>query len=105
MGLELDLASRQCRTLKKATDILDSSDAAIADYLATVQAVEFPTTGGSTIYGIIGNGWVLRNVVSTDSDPSAICVGNNTSTIYRDNNARGCPTKYTGGTNAGGNYP
>jgi dipeptidyl aminopeptidase/acylaminoacyl peptidase len=50
--IELDLQSGRHRTLKKATDILDSPDLAIADYLTSVETVEFPTTGGNTAFGL-----------------------------------------------------
>src|SRR5262249_39729134 len=50
--VELDLRSGRQRTLKKATDILDSPDFAIADYLTNVETVAFPTTGGNTAFGL-----------------------------------------------------
>jgi dipeptidyl aminopeptidase/acylaminoacyl peptidase len=50
--VEFDLASGKHRTLKKTTDILDRTDLRIADYLTTVEAVEFPTTGGNTAFGL-----------------------------------------------------
>ena len=50
--VEFDLKSGQHRTLKKTTDILDRTDLRIADYLTTVEAVEFPTTGGNTAFGL-----------------------------------------------------
>jgi dipeptidyl aminopeptidase/acylaminoacyl peptidase len=50
--VELDLKSGRHRILKKATDVLDSSDLAIADYLAAVQPIEFPTTDGNTAFGL-----------------------------------------------------
>jgi dipeptidyl aminopeptidase/acylaminoacyl peptidase len=48
----LDLASRQRRILKQATDLLDRPDLRIADYLTKVEAVEFPTTSEKTAYGL-----------------------------------------------------
>jgi dipeptidyl aminopeptidase/acylaminoacyl peptidase len=48
----LDLASGQHRILKKATGILDQPDLRLADYLTKVTAVEFPTTGGNTAFGL-----------------------------------------------------
>ena len=50
--VEFDLKSGQHRTLKKATDILDHSAIGVADYLAEVQTVEFPTDGGNTAFGL-----------------------------------------------------
>jgi dienelactone hydrolase len=48
----LDLPTRQCRVLKQATDLLDCTEPRIADYLTKVQAVEFPTAGGKTAFGL-----------------------------------------------------
>ena len=48
----LDLNSGRHRTLKKATDILDESGPGIAAYLTSVEAVEFPTEGGKTAFGL-----------------------------------------------------
>jgi dipeptidyl aminopeptidase/acylaminoacyl peptidase len=48
----LDLPTRQCRILKQATDLLDRTEPRIAGYLTKVQAVEFPTTGGKTAFGL-----------------------------------------------------
>src|SRR5262249_32917258 len=39
----VDLRSSQYRILKKATEILDQTERRIADYLAPVDAIEFPT--------------------------------------------------------------
>jgi dipeptidyl aminopeptidase/acylaminoacyl peptidase len=50
--IEFDLKSRQHRTIKKATDILDRPDLRAADYLTTVETVEFPTTGANTAFGL-----------------------------------------------------
>jgi dipeptidyl aminopeptidase/acylaminoacyl peptidase len=47
-----DLASGTHRILKKETDLLDQSELRIADYLSTVKSVEFPTTDGSSAYGL-----------------------------------------------------
>lgn len=48
----LDLRSGTHRVLKKSTDILDQSELRIADYITTVEPVEFPTTGGKTAFGL-----------------------------------------------------
>jgi dienelactone hydrolase len=48
----LDLASRRSRVLKQATDLLDRTDLRIADYLTKAEAVEFPTTGEKTAFGL-----------------------------------------------------
>jgi dipeptidyl aminopeptidase/acylaminoacyl peptidase len=50
--VEFDLGTGQHRTLKKATDILDQADLGIAGYLSSVEAVEFPTAGGNTAFGL-----------------------------------------------------
>jgi dipeptidyl aminopeptidase/acylaminoacyl peptidase len=50
--VQFDLTSGQHRTLKKSTDILDRTELRIADYLTTVEAIEFPTTGGNTAFGL-----------------------------------------------------
>jgi dipeptidyl aminopeptidase/acylaminoacyl peptidase len=50
--VEFDLRTGQHRTLKKATDILDQADLGIAGYLSSVEAVEFPTTGRNTAFGL-----------------------------------------------------
>ena len=47
-----DLASGTHRVLKKETDLLDQSELRIADYLSMVKSVEFPTTDGSSAYGL-----------------------------------------------------
>jgi dipeptidyl aminopeptidase/acylaminoacyl peptidase len=38
--------------VKQSTNLLDRADLRIANYLTTVQAVEFPTTGGNTAFGL-----------------------------------------------------
>jgi dipeptidyl aminopeptidase/acylaminoacyl peptidase len=48
----LDLASHRCRVLKQATDLLDRTDLNLADCLSEAEAVEFPTTGGKTAFGL-----------------------------------------------------
>ena len=48
----LDLQSGQYRVLKQATDLLDRAELRIARYLAKVEPVEFPTTGGKTAFGL-----------------------------------------------------
>ena len=50
--VEFDLKSGQYRAIKKTTDILDRPDLHIADYLTTVEAIEFPTTLGNTAFGL-----------------------------------------------------
>jgi dipeptidyl aminopeptidase/acylaminoacyl peptidase len=50
--VEFDLGTGRHRILKKATDILDQTDLGIAAYLSPVEAVEFPTTGGNTGFGL-----------------------------------------------------
>ena len=48
----IDLASGGYRILKKATEILDQEDRRIADYLTRVEAIEFPTSGDRSAYGL-----------------------------------------------------
>jgi dipeptidyl aminopeptidase/acylaminoacyl peptidase len=48
----LDLASGRHSVLKRATDILDSTDLPLSDYLTRVESVEFPTTDGETAFGL-----------------------------------------------------
>jgi dipeptidyl aminopeptidase/acylaminoacyl peptidase len=48
----LDLPSGQCRVLKQATDLLNRTELGIANYLTKVEAVEFPTTGEKTAFGL-----------------------------------------------------
>jgi dipeptidyl aminopeptidase/acylaminoacyl peptidase len=48
----LDLTSGRHRIMRKATDILDQPEPRIADWLTTVQSVEFPTTGVATAFGL-----------------------------------------------------
>jgi dipeptidyl aminopeptidase/acylaminoacyl peptidase len=48
----LDLASGGYRILKKATEILDQEDRRVADYLTRVEAIEFPTSGDRSAYGL-----------------------------------------------------
>jgi dipeptidyl aminopeptidase/acylaminoacyl peptidase len=48
----LDLASGRYSVLKKATDVLERADLRIADYLAGVESVQFPTAGGETAFGL-----------------------------------------------------
>jgi dipeptidyl aminopeptidase/acylaminoacyl peptidase len=47
-----DLTTGQYRILKKATEILDQSNRPIADYLAPLEAIEFPTSGDRSAYGL-----------------------------------------------------
>jgi dipeptidyl aminopeptidase/acylaminoacyl peptidase len=48
----LDLISGSHRVLKKATDILDEADLRVGDYIAPVEAVEFPTSGDRSAFGL-----------------------------------------------------
>ncbi len=48
----LDLQSGQYRILKQATDLLDRPELHIARFLAKVEPVEFPTSGGKTAFGL-----------------------------------------------------
>jgi dipeptidyl aminopeptidase/acylaminoacyl peptidase len=50
--VSLDMQSGQYRILKQATDLLDRAELHIARYLAKVEPVEFPTTGGKTAFGL-----------------------------------------------------
>jgi dipeptidyl aminopeptidase/acylaminoacyl peptidase len=50
--VSLDLRSGEYRIIKKSTELLDRADLRIADYLTTVQPIEFPTTGGKTAFGL-----------------------------------------------------
>jgi dipeptidyl aminopeptidase/acylaminoacyl peptidase len=50
--VEFDLGTGRHRILKKATDILDQTDLGIAAYLSSVEALEFPTAGGNTAFGL-----------------------------------------------------
>src|SRR5215469_589130 len=48
----LDLTSGAHRIVKKETDLLDTSELGIADYLSTVKTIEFSTGHGSKAYGL-----------------------------------------------------
>jgi len=48
----LDLGSGRHVILKQATDLLDRTEPRIADYLAKVESVEFPTSDGDTAFGL-----------------------------------------------------
>jgi dipeptidyl aminopeptidase/acylaminoacyl peptidase len=48
----IDTRTGKHRILKQSTDILDREDLHIADYLTTVQPVEFPTSGGKIAFGL-----------------------------------------------------
>jgi dipeptidyl aminopeptidase/acylaminoacyl peptidase len=48
----LDLRSGQHRILKQSTEILERADLRIADYLTTVEPIEFPTANGKTAFGL-----------------------------------------------------
>jgi dipeptidyl aminopeptidase/acylaminoacyl peptidase len=48
----LDLRDKKHRILKQATDILDRADLRIADYLTTVEPIEFPTANGKTAFAL-----------------------------------------------------
>jgi dipeptidyl aminopeptidase/acylaminoacyl peptidase len=47
-----DVSSDRYRILKKATDILDRPDLRIADYLTSVEPIEFQTSAGRTAFGL-----------------------------------------------------
>ena len=46
----LDLRTGRHTVLKKSTGIVDRGSSSIAEYLAGVETVEFPTTGGTTAF-------------------------------------------------------
>src|SRR5262245_5671849 len=48
----LDLRSGRHRIVKQATNLLDNPELRIADYLTKVEPIEFPTTGGTTAFGL-----------------------------------------------------
>ena len=48
----LDLRSRQRLILKQATVLLDRTELRIANYITEVESIEFPTTGGTTAFGL-----------------------------------------------------
>jgi len=48
----LDLGTGRHAVLKKSTDVLERAEPRIADYLTTVESVEFPTAGGKTAFGL-----------------------------------------------------
>jgi dipeptidyl aminopeptidase/acylaminoacyl peptidase len=48
----LDLRDGKHRILRQSTDLLDHADLRIADYLTTVEPVEFPTANGKTAFGL-----------------------------------------------------
>lgn len=50
--VQMDWRTGEHRILRKATDLLDRPELRLAEYLAPVQAVAFPTTGGQTAYGL-----------------------------------------------------
>lgn len=50
--VEFDLRTGGHQVLKRATDLLDRTDLDIVNYLSPVEAVEFPTTGGNTTFGL-----------------------------------------------------
>jgi dipeptidyl aminopeptidase/acylaminoacyl peptidase len=50
--VDLDLRSGAHRIVKKATDLLERADLRIADYLTTVEPVEFPTSGRNAAFGL-----------------------------------------------------
>src|SRR5262249_8220543 len=47
-----DLASGNHQVLRKSTDVLDKTDPRIADYVTQVEAIEFPTSGERTAFGL-----------------------------------------------------
>jgi dipeptidyl aminopeptidase/acylaminoacyl peptidase len=48
----LDLPSGQFRVLKQSTDLIDQAEPSVARYIAAVEPVEFPTSGGRTAFGL-----------------------------------------------------
>ena len=48
----LDLGSGRHVVHKQVTDVLERAEPRIADYLTKVEAIEFPTAGGSTAFGL-----------------------------------------------------
>ena len=48
----IDLMSGQYRILKKTTEILDQADRGVAKYLTPVEAIEFPTAGDRSAFGL-----------------------------------------------------
>jgi dipeptidyl aminopeptidase/acylaminoacyl peptidase len=48
----LDAIGHAHRVIKKSTGLLDRGEPRVADWLTTVQPVEFPTTGGNTAFGL-----------------------------------------------------
>ena len=48
----LDLGSGRHVVHKQVTDVLERAEPRIADYLTRVEAIEFPTAGGSTAFGL-----------------------------------------------------
>jgi dipeptidyl aminopeptidase/acylaminoacyl peptidase len=48
----LDSIAGPPRVLKRSTDVLDQTEPRIADWLTSVQPIEFPTTGGNTAFGL-----------------------------------------------------
>jgi dipeptidyl aminopeptidase/acylaminoacyl peptidase len=62
----LDLASGRQTILKKATELLDRTEPRIADYLAQVETIEFPTTPSKTAFGLCS---ILRTIRTTRLPP------------------------------------
>jgi dipeptidyl aminopeptidase/acylaminoacyl peptidase len=50
--VRLDLPTGKFLVLKQSTDLIDRTEPRIADYITTVEPVEFPTTGGKTAFGL-----------------------------------------------------
>jgi dipeptidyl aminopeptidase/acylaminoacyl peptidase len=48
----LELPSGRWSVLKRATDLLDDAQPGMANYLAKVESVAFPTSGGDTAFGL-----------------------------------------------------
>jgi hypothetical protein len=64
--------------------------------------------GNTNTFGIYGYGaYVINNnVIGNGNSPAtAFCLAFSGASFYRDNTVSACGTNYSGGTNAGGNYP
>jgi dipeptidyl aminopeptidase/acylaminoacyl peptidase len=77
----IDLESGQYRILKKATGILDQTERGVANYLTPVEAIEFPTTGDRSAYGLFYRPHNPDFTASSDEKPPLLvrCHGGPTS--------------------------
>jgi dienelactone hydrolase len=77
----LDLLSGQCRILKRATDLLDRTDLRLVNYIAQAEPMEFPTTDGTTAFGLFYRPRNLDYAGSADEKPPLLvkCHGGPTS--------------------------